>query len=121
MKVGPQDKKGVSTVATHSWAPYYVNRVGQVLDGTWGSTDVWAGIAEGEVEIGAITEAVPADVKAEAEALRDSIAAGSYHPFTGPINKQDGSAWLAEGQTAPDGDLPGKMFVVEGSAGDIPQ
>jgi hypothetical protein len=30
-------------------------------------------------------------VKAEAEALRDAIAAGTYHPFTGPINKQDGS------------------------------
>ena len=104
-----------------NWNPYYIKRVGQVLDGTWESTDVWAGIAEGEVEIGAITEAVPADVKAEAEGLRDSIAAGSYHPFTGPINKQDGSAWLAEGQTAPDGDLLGMMFFVEGITGDIPQ
>ena len=53
--------------------------------------------------------------------MRDAIAAGTYHPFTGPINKQDGSAWLAEGQTAPDGDLLGMMFFVEGITGDIPQ
>lgn len=104
-----------------NWAPYYVKRVGAVLDGTWESTDAWEGIAGGEVEIGEITDAVPADVKAEAEALRDAIAAGTYHPFTGPINKQDGSAWLAEGQTAPDGDLLSMGFYVEGISGDIPK
>lgn len=104
-----------------NWAPYYVARVGQVLDGTWTSTDTWAGIKDGEVEIGEITEAVPADVKAEAEALRDSIAAGTYHPFTGPIKKQDGSEWLAEGAVAPDGDLLGMNFYVEGITGEIPK
>ncbi|MEY2956911.1 MAG: BMP family ABC transporter substrate-binding protein [Gemmobacter sp.] len=104
-----------------NWNPYYIKRVGQVLDGTWETIDSWAGIPEGEVEIGVITDAVPADVKAEAEAMRDAIAARAYHPFTGPINKQDGSAWLAEGQTAPDGDLLGMMFYVEGITGDIPQ
>ena len=104
-----------------NWAPYYVARVGQVLDGSWTSTDTWAGIKDGEVEIGEITEAVPAEVKAEAEALRDSIAAGTYHPFTGPIKKQDGSDWLAEGATAPDGDLLGMNFYVEGITGEIPK
>lgn len=104
-----------------NWAPYYVKRVGQVLDGTWDQTDTWAGIKEGEVEIGEITDAVPAEVKAAAEKVRDDIAAGTYHPFTGPINKQDGSPWLAEGQTAPDGDLLGMNFYVEGIKGDIPK
>ena len=104
-----------------NWAPYYVKRVGQVLDGTWDQTDTWAGIKEGEVEIGEITDAVPAEVKAAAEKIRDDIAAGTYHPFTGPINKQDGSPWLAEGQTAPDGDLLGMNFYVEGIKGDIPK
>ena len=104
-----------------NWAPYYVERVGALLDGTYEQKDTWAGIAGGEVQIGEITEAVPADVKAEAEALRDAIAAGTYHPFTGPINKQDGSPWLAEGETAPDGDLLGMNFYVEGITGDIPQ
>ncbi len=73
------------------------------------------------VGIGAITEAVPADVKAAAEALRDSIAAGDYHPFTGPLNRQDGSVWLAEGEVADDGTLAGLNFYVEGIVGDIPQ
>ncbi len=103
-----------------NWAPYYVKRVGELLDGTYAQVDSWAGIPEGEVEIGEITDAVPADVKAEAEAMRDAIAARTYHPFTGPINKQDGSPWLAEGAVAPDGDLLGMMFYVEGITGEIP-
>jgi simple sugar transport system substrate-binding protein len=104
-----------------NWNPYYIKRVGALLDGTYEQTDSWAGIPEGEVEIGEITEAVPADVKAEAEAMRDAIAAGTYHPFTGPINKQDGTPWLAEGQVAADGELLGMTFYVEGIVGDIPQ
>jgi simple sugar transport system substrate-binding protein len=60
-------------------------------------------------------------VKAEAEALRDAIAAGTYHPFTGPIRRQDGSVWLEDGVTAPDGDLLSMNFYVEGIQGDIPQ
>jgi simple sugar transport system substrate-binding protein len=90
------------------------------MDGTYAQGDSWEGIAAGEVEIGEIT-GVPDDVKAEAELVRDAIAAGTLHPFTGPINKQDGSPWLAEGVTAPDGDLLGMNFYVEGITGDIPQ
>jgi simple sugar transport system substrate-binding protein len=115
-----KDGPRVSSIIDN-WAPYYVKRVGAVLDGTWAQVDSWEGIASGEVEIGEITAAIPAEVKAEAEALRDAIAAGTYHPFTGPINKQDGSAWLAEGATAPDGDLLGMNFYVEGITGDIPK
>ena len=104
-----------------NWAPYYVERVGAVMDGTWAQKDTWAGIGEGEVEIGAITDAVPADVKAEAEALAAAIGAKTYHPFTGPLTKQDGTVWLKDGEVANDGDLAGMGFYVEGIVGDIPK
>ncbi len=104
-----------------NWAPYYIERIKALLEGTYEQSDIWAGIAGGEVEIGEITEAVPADVKAAAEKVRDDIAAGTLHPFTGPINKQDGSVWLTEGQTAPDGDLLGMNFYVEGITVELPK
>jgi simple sugar transport system substrate-binding protein len=114
-----KDGPRVSSIIDN-WAPYYVKRIGQLMDGTYAQVDSWEGIAAGEVEIGEITDKVPADVKAEALALRDAIAAGTYHPFTGLINKQDGSAWLAEGATANDGEILGMNFYVEGITGDIP-
>ena len=104
-----------------NWAPYYIARTQAVMDGTWTSVNTWDGIGAGMVGIGEISSAVPADVKAEAEAMRDAIASGAYHPFTGPINRQDGSAWLAEGEIADDGTLAGLNFYVEGIEGDIPK
>ncbi|HKL65936.1 MAG TPA: BMP family ABC transporter substrate-binding protein [Roseovarius sp.] len=102
------------------WAPYYIARTQAVMDGTWESQQVWHGIDEGMVGIGEITDAVPEDVRAEALALKEAMAAGEYHPFTGPINRQDGSAWLAEGEVADDGTLLGMDFYVEGLTGQIP-
>ena len=103
-----------------AWAPYYVARVGAVMDGTWESVDTWHGIREGMVEIGEMSDIIPADVQAEANALIHAMESGECHPFTGPINKQDGSAWLAEGEIVDDGTLAGMNFYVEGIVGDIP-
>jgi basic membrane protein A len=103
-----------------NWAPYYVARTKAVMDGTWESVNTWDGIGAGMVGIGDISDAVPADVKASALALQASLADGSYHAFTGPINKQDGSAWLGDGETADDGTLAGMGFYVEGVEGSIP-
>ncbi len=107
-----------------NWAPYYIERTQAVIDGTWESVSTWDGMDTGMVEIGEITDAVPADVKASAEEMIAAITAGEYHPFTGPINKQDGSVWLAEGETAADyGDdgLAGLNFYVEGLTAEVPQ
>ena len=103
------------------WAPYYIARTKAVMDGSWESKDTWDGIGAGMVGIGEITDAVPADVKEEALAMKAAIADGSYHPFTGPLKKQDGSDWLADGEVADDGTLAGLNFYVEGLTGEIPQ
>jgi len=104
-----------------NWAPYYVARTKAVIDGTWESVDTWHGINEGMVKIGEFSERIPQEVRDEAQALSDAIAAGEYHPFTGPLNRQDGSVWLAEGEVADDGTLLGMNFYVEGVEGSIPQ
>jgi len=103
------------------WAPYYIERVGAGMDGTWESTDTWDGIKPGMVGIGDFSDKIPADVAAEAMAIKDSIVAGTLHPFTGPINKQDGSAWLAAGETSDDGTMLGMNFYVEGVEGELPK
>lgn len=103
------------------WAPYYIARTKAVMDGTWTSADTWDGIGPGMVGIGRISDAVPASVRDEALAMKEALGSGEYHAFTGPLNKQDGSAWLAEGETADDGTLLGMNFYVEGIDAEIPQ
>lgn len=109
------------TAIIDNWGPYYTARAQAVLDGTWASVDTWDGIGPGMVEFAEFSDRIPADVAAKANAAKDAIAAGTLHPFTGPINKQDGSAWLAAGETADDGTLAGMNFYVEGIEGSIPQ
>ncbi|MEJ6709717.1 MAG: BMP family ABC transporter substrate-binding protein [Amylibacter sp.] len=103
-----------------NWSPYYIARTKAVLDGTWASTDTWDGIAPGMVGIGEFSDKVPADVQASANAIIEKLKSGEMHSFTGPINKQDGSAWLAEGETADDGTLAGMNYYVEGIDGEVP-
>ncbi len=102
------------------WAPYYISRTQAVMDGTWESTSTWDGIKEGMVGIGDFSNDIPADVQASATALKEALMSGSTHSFTGPVNKQDGSAWLAAGETADDGTLLGMNFYVEGIEGSVP-
>ncbi|MCA8878863.1 MAG: BMP family ABC transporter substrate-binding protein [Rhodobacteraceae bacterium] len=103
-----------------NWAPYYIERVQAVMDGTWESVSTWDGIKEGMVQIGEITDAVPEDVATKARTMMDDIASGTYHPFTGPLNKQDGTVWLKDGEVADDGTLLGMNFYVEGLEGSVP-
>ncbi len=102
------------------WAPYYISRIQAVKDGTWEAQNSWMGFADGIIEMAPWNDRIPADLQAEADNLIAAIAAGEYHPFTGPINRQDGTAWLAEGETAPDADLATMNFYVEGITQELP-
>ena len=111
--------KAQMTSLVDDWGPYYISRVQALLDGKWTSTDTWAGIKDGAVQLAPFTN-MPDDVKAMAEATTKKIADG-WNPFTGPVAKQDGSEWLKDGQVAPDGELLGMNFYVKGVDDKLPQ
>lgn len=105
----------------NNWGPYYFRRISALLDGSYAQADTLDGIASGVVLIGNISAEVPPLIKTEAEALRDAIASGTYHAFTGPLNRQDGTEWLATGEVASDADILGMDFYVQGITGEFPQ
>ena len=96
-----------------NWDDYYVERTQAVLDGTWVSTDTFGGFDINMVNMGPFIN-MPADVKAMAEATTASIKSGDFHPFTGPIYKQDGSLAAAEGEIIDLGVLLGMDWYVLG-------
>jgi basic membrane protein A and related proteins len=117
IKFGPETQL---TSIIDDWGPYYIERVEAVANGTWEQVDIWDGMAEGHVVMAPYTN-MPDDVKEMAEETEASIISGEFHPFTGPIMKQDGSEWLAEGEVAEDSELLGMNFYVAGVDDKLPQ
>ncbi len=113
--------KAQLTAIVDNWKPYYVKRVKAVMDGSWESTDTWNGLKTGMVVMAPYGDAVPADVRAAADKIRDGIIDGSLHPFAGPIKNQAGEEVTKAGETIPDGDLLGMDWYVEGVQGDLPK
>ena len=108
------------TSIVDNWAPYYIDRIGQVLDGSWKSMDTWGGLAAGEVEMTPYTN-IPDEVAAQAQETEEAIRSGSLHPFQGPIRNQDGEEVVAEGEILSDEELLGMNYYVEGIDDTIPQ
>ena len=107
------------TATIDNWGPYYIRKVGQVLDGTWETGDYFGHMNEDAVQMAPFAN-MPADVQAEAQRVKDAISAGELFGFTGPINKQDGTPWLAEGEVATRQQLDTMMFYVEGITSQVP-
>lgn len=108
------------TAIIDTWAPYYIERVQAVLDGTWESESNWDGLAEGILTMAPYTN-MPEDVAAMAEETEEAIKAGELVVFTGPVTRQDGTVWLEEGEVATDEELLGLNFYVEGVDDQLPQ
>ena len=103
-----------------NWAPYYVDRVGAVLDGSWESTDTWDGIQPGMVQMSPYSN-MDYDIAKAAKETEDLIRLGRLHPFAGPIVDRDGKERVAEGETADDGMMATMDFFVKGVIGDLPK
>ncbi|MDR7027619.1 BMP family ABC transporter substrate-binding protein [Rhizobium rosettiformans] len=103
-----------------TWAPYYIKRTQAVIDGTWTSAQTFDGLKDGILSMAPYTN-MPDDVKAMAMDTEAKIKSGELKPFSGPINKQDGSAWLKEGESADDGTILGMNFYIEGVDDKLPQ
>jgi basic membrane protein A and related proteins len=96
------------------WGPYYVARTQAVLDGGWASTDTWESMKDGTVVISPYNAAVPADVVAEADKVKNGYMDGSFNIFTGPIHDQDGTLRVKEGEVMSDADLAAIDWFVKG-------
>ncbi len=109
------------TSIVNNWSVYTIRRTRDALNGTWESTDTWDGIAKGMVTMVDYNAAqLPADVVADAKATEEAIRNGSLHPFTGPIQDQEGNVVVAAGEVMSDGDLLGMSYYVQGVDGAVP-
>ncbi|MBU0915972.1 BMP family ABC transporter substrate-binding protein [Aquabacterium parvum] len=106
--------------AVINWGPYYIKATKDALEGTWQTGGVWWGVKEGAIDLVAVSDAVPAEVKAKVETIKAGLKDGSYVIWKGPIVGQDGKEVLAKDAVADDKFLGGVNFYVKGVEGSIP-
>jgi len=111
--------KAQLTATIDNWGPYYIQRVGDVMNGTWKTGDYFGHMDDGSVQMAPFTN-MPADVAAKANEIKDAIEAGEYFAFTGPLNDNNGKQQLAAGEVADDGHLNSMMYYVEGIDAIVP-
>lgn len=117
----PFAPNAILTSLVNNWAPYYIARVKAVKDGSWKTGNTWEGLAAGMLRLADYGPGVSAEARVLADAARDKIIKGELHPFTGPLNKQDGTQFLKAGEKISDGDLAGMNFYVQGIDGALPR
>lgn len=106
----------------HKWDEFYITRVQEVLDGKWqGGRSEWQGIGDGMVDIVKLHPSLPDRLKQQVRETRANIANGSFHPFTGPVRKQNGDIAAKQGEVIGDGELLQMDYYVEGVQGELPK
>ncbi|HEY1935459.1 MAG TPA: BMP family ABC transporter substrate-binding protein [Acetobacteraceae bacterium] len=106
------------TASTDVWGPYYIKRIGDVMDGTWKSTDTWGGFKEGMLAMSPF-ENMPDDVKALATQTVADITAGKNKVFVGPLKDQTGAVKIPAGVVMDDMALNQMQWLVEGIEGKL--
>ena len=109
------------TAPIWNWGVLYTKIAEAVSNGSWKPEQIWWGMKEGLVELADFSDKVPADIQKLAAEKAALIKSGVFHPFTGPIQDQDGKEVVAAGQTLDDATLLGMNFFVRGVKGTLPK
>jgi basic membrane protein A len=111
----------VLTSPIWNWGPYYVSTVKAMQDGTWKMHEFYGGFKDGVVDLAPMSPLVPDNVKAQVEAKKQAMIAGTFDPFQGPIYDQQGSLKVPEGTIMTDAEILAFDWFVQGVVGDIPK
>jgi simple sugar transport system substrate-binding protein len=107
-----------------NWGPAYLDTTQSVIDEDFTATFEWLGpdweditnpdtSAIGWLDGNGLSE----DAKTSLDTFIDGLASGDIELFRGPLNYQDGSVWLAEGEVADDFEVWYTEQLLEGIVG----
>ncbi len=107
-----------------NWGPAYLDVLNSVLDGSYTAQFQWIGPDWTDMNnpdtsmIGWVDgDALSSDAAATLDTFIKGLGDGSINPFVGPLNYQDGSPFLADGETATDPQIWYMEQLLEGMEG----
>jgi len=106
------------TSELYLWDNFYVEQVGDLLDGTWkGGDQVLLPLGVG-TDIDAWGDNVPQDVRDQVDAIREKMLNEGYTPFVGPISDTKGNVVIPAGETlTPEYCFGEWIWAIEGIVG----
>ncbi|MGL4361854.1 MAG: BMP family ABC transporter substrate-binding protein [Cellulosilyticaceae bacterium] len=107
------------TSVVWNWAPYYMEAVQSVIDGTYKSGAYWEGIDKNVVDISPLTKNAPAEAEEIVAAKKQEMIDGTFNVFQGPIIDRDGEVRVNEGDILSDEDQLNCDWFVKGVEGEI--
>lgn len=114
--------EGILTSVVFHWDRYLVPTIKSITDGTWTPQEYGAfeGIDKGVIGLAPFGKRVPDAAKAKIEEVQAKMVAGEFDPFSGPIEKQDGSVAVPAGEKVSDEALWSMDYFVKGAIGTMP-
>lgn len=107
-----------------NWGPSYLSAVGSAIDGSFTADFQWISPDWGDINnpdtsmIGWATgDALSDDASATLDGFIDGLGDGSINLFTGPLNYQDGSQFLADSEEGSDVQIWYMKQLLEGMKG----
>jgi len=107
-----------------NWGPGYVDVAESVIGGDYEASFAWLGPdwddlnSQDTSSIGWIDgDGLSEDASGDLKAFIDGLASGDISLFTGPLNYQDGTEWLADGEEATDFQIWYTEQLLEGVVG----
>ncbi len=117
-KFGPDAHLGASMI---NWGVYYTKAVKDAMDGKWKPSQIWWGLKEGMIDLGALNKSLPDDVKKKLEERKAGIVSGKDPIFKGPLKDNTGKERVAAGKSMNDDELHAFNWYVEGVEGTVPK
>lgn len=107
-----------------NWGPSYLDTAEQVQSGDWEQSWLWLGADwdaltdNTKTHVGWVNgPALTGEMQTDLEAFIDGLASGDINVWTGPINLQDGSTYIAAGEEATDEEIWYLPQLLEGMEG----
>lgn len=106
------------TAPVWNWAPYYIEQVQKIIDGTWTAKNYWGSEV---VKLDTLTALNAAGAQEAIDAAQAKLNSGEWDVFNGPIKDQDGNVKIQEGQKMTDEEMLNFDWFVEGVIGSLAQ
>jgi basic membrane protein A len=111
--------KAYMTSPVWNWAPYYIEQVKAIQDGTWESSSYWKGLESGIVNLAPLTKNAPTGAEEAVEKAKVTILSGENKIFVGPLKDQSGTVKIQKDKVMTDEELQQMDWFVNGVVGKI--